>query len=341
MVKKKYVMEASPLGPSRKVREAIRKAIKEINPSSSEGCERLERLLSSKLGIGPDNILFANSIKELLFAITRSLKPKKVLIVGPALNVYREAVMAAGAVVESLCGSEEHFFLPDIRILVEKAAGVDLIVVANPSRIVGNALSDAVLSELLDALALKNCFTVIDESLVEFSGCGGCISRAVSSGSVIVLRSSAYYYGLPGLELAWALSNLTVTASLRQEVRCEPGVLSFAAAATAMKDKAYQRSTEQFMVVEKIRFGKTVGRIPGMVLFNSDTNVLLLRAPGMAADIADRAGRAGLAVQLCGEIDGLSESYLRISVMKHEHNLMLIRLMLEISHEKAGKGSNC
>lgn len=333
-------MEASPLGPSRKVKAAIRKAIKDINPSSSDGCDRFRRLLTSKFGIGPDNILFANSVRELLFSIVLSLKPKKVLIVEPALNIYREAALAAGAIVESLCGTEENLFLPDMQTLVEKAEGADLVFLANPNRIVGNALSDVVLKEVFAVLSLKDCMTVVDESLIEFTGYGGCIDRTVSNGNVMAIRSTACYYGLPGLELAWAIAAPNTIVSLRRELRSEPGVLSFSAAGTAIKDKAYRRATAQFMVEEKMLFGKAAGRLQGVVLFNSDTNVILLKAPGKAVDIADRAGRAGLAVQLCEDIDGLSDAWLRISVMKHDHNLKLIRLMLEISDEKAGKGSN-
>ena len=333
-------MEASPLGPSRKVKAAIRKAVKEINTLPGEELARLERLFLSKYGIGNNSLLFANSLKELLFVICRRLQPRKVLIIGPALNIYQEAALASGAVIESIPASEEGSFFPDIQELSKKAGGCDLVFIANPNRISGKALSAAALNEIVDALSLKDCVAVIDESLIEFTGHEGCIRSAASSSNCIVLRTTACYYGLPGLELAWATADPKMIESLRRGLQSDPSIPAMEAARTALKDKSYRRLTEQFMIEEKRLLRKAISRMSGMIMYDSDTNIFLLKAPGMAVDIADRAGRAGLAVQLCGDIDELSDSYLRISVMKHDHNLKLIRLMLEISDEQAGKGNN-
>jgi len=368
---KKYVMETSPLGPSRKVKAAIRKAVKDINTPAGEGRARLERLFLSKYGAGTESLLFANSLKELIFVICRSLRPKKILIIGPALNIYREAARAAGAVIESISGKEESSFFPNLQELIVKAGGCDLVFIANPNRITGKALSVAALTEGFAALSLKDCVTVIDESLIGFVGEEGFIRRAANSRSfippcggdgvnrglagatansrldgaanssnIIVLRTTAYYYGLPGLELACAVADPEVIESLRLDLHSDPSIPAMEAARTALKDKSYGRLTEQFMKEEKRLLRKAISRMPGMVFYDSDTNIFLLKAPGMAADIADRAGRAGLAVELCSDIDGLNSQFLRISVMKHDHNLKLIRLMLEISDEKAGKASN-
>jgi len=337
MTMKKYVMETSPLGPSRKVKAAIRKAAKDINTLPGEAQARLERLFQSKYGVGNNSILFANSLTELLFAICRSLLPTKILSVGPALNIYREAGQASGAIVESLCGNEESYFLPDLYALVEKAEECDLIFIANPNKISGKALSETVLKQLLAALTLKDCVTVIDESLIEFTGDEGCIRRASNSSNIIVLRTTAYYFGLPGLELACAVSGSKVIESLRRQLHSGPCIPAMEAAHTALKDKTYRRLSEQFMKEEKRHLIKAIGSMPEMVMTESDTNIFLLKAAGHASEIAHKAARMGLAVEHCSDIDGLNDSFLRISVMKHDHNLKLIKLLNRISQEKAEK----
>ncbi len=336
---KKYIMETSPLGPSRKVKAAIRKAAKDINTPPDETRARLERLFLSKYGCSPESLLFANSLKELLFVICRGLQPRKILIVGPALNVYREAGQASCAVIESASGSAESFFFPDLKQLIEKADGSDLLIIANPNRISGKVLSAAELTEAVDALLLKDCVTVIDESLIEFTGDEGCIRKAANSNS-IVLRTTAHYFGLPGLELASAVADPKLISSLRPWLQSHPGIPAMEAARTALRDKSYRRLTDQFMKEEKKLLMRPIGMMPGMVLSDTDTNIILLRAVDLAAEIAWRADRAGLAVELCSDIDGLDDTYLRISVMKHDHNLKLIKLLRGMSMEKAEKNTS-
>ncbi len=330
---KKYVLETSPLGPSRKVKAAIRKAAKDINTPPDEAQARLERLFFSKYGTVKESLLFANSLKELLFVICRSLRPRKILVVGPALNIYHDAALASSAVVESISGSEEKFSFPELNKLVEKAEDCDLVIIANPNRISGKVLSAASLTEVVDALSRKDCVIVIDESLIEFSGEEGCIRKAANNSNIIVLRTTAYYFGLPGLELASAVAAPKLIEILRPYLQSHPGIPAMEAARTALRDKSYRRLSDQFMKEEKQLLMRAIGRMPGKALYDTDTNIIILTTD-MASEIALRADRAGLAVELGSDIDGLNDTYLRISVMKHDHNLKLIKLLRGMSIEK-------
>lgn len=336
MAMKRYVIETSPLGPSRKVKAAIRKAAKDVNTLPGESQARLERLFLSKYGVSSESLLFANSVKEICFVICRYLRPRKILIVGPALQIYQEAAQAAGAGIESLSGREESFFLPDLKELVEKAESCDLIFIANPNRISGKSISGTVLNEVLAALSLKNCVTVVDESLIEFEGGEGCLGRAANNSQLIVLRTTACYFGLPGLELAWAAAGPKIMECLRKGLQSHPAIPAMEAARTALRDKSYRRSTEQFMKEEKKLLMKAIGRLPGMLIYDSDTNIFLLKAAALAEEIVRKTERAGLAVERCSDIDGLNDMFLRISVMKHDHNLKLIKLLRGMSAESEG-----
>ncbi|HYQ47923.1 MAG TPA: hypothetical protein VEP69_02550, partial [Thermodesulfovibrionales bacterium] len=86
---KPYDIGVSPLGPSRSVKAAIRKALRDISRGSHDAQKRFERQLISQYGIGPGNILLANSLGELAYAIMEALHPGRVLIIGPAIQLYR------------------------------------------------------------------------------------------------------------------------------------------------------------------------------------------------------------------------------------------------------------
>jgi len=107
----------SPLGPSNKVKASVRKAIKKINRGFSDNGVLLKRLFESKFGLSPENMLFANSLKELIYLIPAVLGPRRVLIVGPALNIYEDAAQSAGAEVSYISATETDGFAFDISFM--------------------------------------------------------------------------------------------------------------------------------------------------------------------------------------------------------------------------------
>ncbi len=331
---KPYDIEVSPLGPSRKVKAAIRKAIKDINRGSRDAQERLARLLLSRYGLGHDNLLFANSLKELVYAIPQALKARKVLIIGPAVNLYRDAARSAGAQIEFLEGREEAGYIPDLSELREKISSFDLAYMASPNRITGKAMDEGILCEAIERLSGGTCMLVIDESLIEFTQQSSRMERVRNHSNLIVLRTTACYYGLAGLELAVAASAGNVIAALRERIHGELHLPAVVAAQAAMKDRAFRRFTHTFIEDEKRRLQRAVAGIPGIGLYGSDSNVLLFKPHPCMASVGRMARKAGLAAELYERQDGAEPALLRISIMRHEHNLLLIKILKKICAEK-------
>ena len=333
---RKYLFGISPLGPSRKVKAAIRKATGKINRGTDEARERFERMLFSRCGVREESVLLGSSLKELVYIVFRALKPAGVLIIGPAVDDYREAALSTGAAVETFCSRGEGQFLPDLESLKAEAGKCDLLVLANPNRITGRALADGMLSELLDIVSQQGRTLVIDESFIEFIPDQGCVRRAVQEGNLIVLRTTAYYYGMAGLELAYAVSSPAIIRELRKECCGELNLLSIEAALTALKDKAYRRASERFIAEEKRLLRRGISRIPGSRIYDTDTHVMLIRLADHADEVVRIAEQQGLAVESCSEISYLGSSFIKVSVMKHDHNLKTIRLLNRVCAEKAG-----
>ena len=77
----------SPLGPSGRVKAAIRKAAKDIDLYADQECRRLKAYFTSKFGIAPGCIFFANSADELIFRCTVAFKPAAVLSPCPKQSI--------------------------------------------------------------------------------------------------------------------------------------------------------------------------------------------------------------------------------------------------------------
>jgi histidinol-phosphate/aromatic aminotransferase/cobyric acid decarboxylase-like protein len=258
-----------------------------------------------------------------------------VLIVGPALNIYRDAALDSGAVVTTVMGEESGQFLPDPQKLLERSGEADLVFLANPNRITGKALPDAALSEAISVLSRKGRMVAIDEAFIEFSEGEGFIRKAAAHGKVIVMRSTACYYGLAGLELAWAVSSPEFVDILKAKERWGLNLLAIEAGRTALTDKTFRKLSSKSIAAEKRLLQNAARRMQGVRIYDSDTHVMLMHMPDHAAEIARTAEKLGLAVEACTETEGLDGSFIRFSVMKHEHNLKFIRLLARVCGEKA------
>lgn len=320
----------SPLGPSGRVKAVIRKAVKDIGEPPDAIQERFCRLLFSRFGIQPACAVVSGSLDGLVYRTARVLGPKKVLIAGPAPDVYSDAASAAGgeALVVSAFKGEE--FTPAVESLVGRLQGVGLLVLSNPNRITGRLMSPGEMDRLLAAAAAGGTVTLIDESLMEFTGEAGLFGSA--RGGVIVVRTTSLFFGMPGLELAYAAAPEELAARIS---RADHGVVSrlaVEAARAALKDKTYHKQMQKFLSSERRLLERSLGSVPDVRLYASDANVSLLRSEGPHdGPIRAALARAGFFIRDCRGMEGLGHGYLRVAVMGHGANRKFVRIIRERS----------
>ena len=304
----------------------MRKAVRKINNVPCAETAGLERLLKSKFGISPENLLFANSIKELIYLVPAVLKPARVLIAGPAPDLYEDAARSAGAEVSYISAMGEDGFAFDLSRIKENADNIDLVFFPNPNRVTGRLTSRELILELLTLKPCEHTHFVIDEALIDFAVPGD-FRHDIIHANLTILRTTANYYGLPGLELAYAVSTPGIIRSYGEKRYWEINLLSIEAARTAFKDRAYRKAIEQYMSVEKAMVFRGLHKIDWLKVYETDTNIFLVKIHKDAEEAALKLRRAGLDIRDCSDIKGLDRSFFRISVMKHENNLKLISVL--------------
>ncbi|MGC2062136.1 MAG: aminotransferase class I/II-fold pyridoxal phosphate-dependent enzyme [Thermodesulfovibrionales bacterium] len=293
-----------PLGPSKRVKATIRKAAKDVDLPADQDCLRLKTFFGSKFGIGKDCILFANSGREIMYRCRQALNPAKTIMTGPA------------------------FFTQGVPVPDQLCSG-NLLIVSNPDRITGRLADKEQLRELLNAAAVIGAFVVLNESLIEFTGDDSFYEGEGTLDNLIILRTTANFYALPGLELAYAVSSPQTIAKLKEVLRPSLNHLAIEAARTALKDKTYIKTTKGFIRDERRLLFFALRKIGGITVFDSDSNVYLMKIDSRREEILSRLNRAGFLIQDCGDIEGLDNNYLRMSVMSHDKNRKLVRILKE------------
>lgn len=326
----------SPVGPSNKVKAAIRKAVKRIADTPDPESSRLRRSLASKFRIPEEGFVFGNSIKELVHLIIGVVRPKRVLVIGSSRSIYRDAYAAAGAEVSYLYGTEESGFAVDMETTRQRVEGIDLIFIANPDRITGRLMNKMDMEEFLRFTADKKTTVVLDESLIEFTEDEGQLRYASMSKHIIVLRTTAFFFGLPGLELAYAVTSPSVQSVLHRRKCSDINTLAQEAARAALKDKTYIKLSKKYVHDEKTLLAKALGKIRGVTFHGSDSNMFLIKAEGFEREMAQALTRAGFLIKDCGDVQGLGPHFFRMSVMEHDKNKKFVRLLKEVMGDKTG-----
>ncbi|TAN40846.1 MAG: histidinol-phosphate aminotransferase family protein [Nitrospirae bacterium] len=316
------------LGPSKKVKAAIRKAVRDVDLYPDPNSRRLRKFFSSKFGIPEDCFLFGRSVQGLLELIPSVLRPGTIRIAGPALPLYRKA--AAGYKTEVILTSDAAAD-KDAGPVMLKGLCVkgDLLLISNPNRMTGRMADRRELFEVLSAVAESGSYVVLDESLVEFTGDDQLYERAGASDNIIVIRTTAHFFGVPGLELAYAVSSPATILRLQEHAPAGVNILAATAAMTALKDKTYIKTAKKFTDDERRALFSGLRKIPGMAVCASDSNVFLLKIDGDAAKVMSGLSRAGFLIRDCSDIDGLGNGFLRLSILSHDMNKKLLRVLKE------------
>jgi threonine-phosphate decarboxylase len=315
-----------PLGPSKKVKAGIRKAVKSIRVCPDAELLRLRKLFSSKFGLEAGSVLFGTSLQELVYLIPCALMPKKILIAGPALNIYEKASSAVGAEISYMSGDEAAGFIIDTEAVRENLEGVDLFFIANPSRVTGRLTDRKELFETLIYASEKGVMTVVDESLIEFIDDDAFYNGISEMDNIIVLRTTACFYGLAGLELAYAVSSLSTISRLMSGKYSDVNTLAVEAAMTAFKDKTYRKLAKAYVHAERKLFIRSLNKIEGLHCHDSDSNMLLVKLK-FPEEVFKSLAYEGFAWNDCRNISGLGSDFLSFSVMEHDKNLKFIRTL--------------
>jgi threonine-phosphate decarboxylase len=315
-----------PCGPSKKVKAAIRKAIRDIRFLPDPSLSRLRRTISSKLGIDGDSLIFANSVEELIYLISSAFNPKKVLAAGPLLDIHLKALSASGEEVEYLEGEGAGFAMEG------KASGTGpgdagLVFISQPNRITGRLADSGWLGETLDFCGSRNNLAVLDESLIEFTGNQGNCERASRGQGVVVLRSTANFYGLPGLGLAYAVSSPGIVERMKGKKHCEVNTLAASAARAAVRDKTYGQSARKYITEERKFLVESLEKTGRFTCYDSDSNVLLIKAAYPEEETSAALAKQGFLISAWKTGEAPRDTFFRVSVMEHEKNVKFLRIL--------------
>jgi histidinol-phosphate aminotransferase len=306
----------------------------ELNRYPDPGAEALRRVLAARSGWRPEGILLGNGSDELIVLLLAACggAGATLLVPTPTFSMYRHIALTLGWRVEEVPLTPA--FALDEAALARRAAACSprLSVFASPNNPTGNLFDRGVMERHLGAAA---GIVVIDEAYHDFSGQS--VVELLDRHRNLVVLQTLSKIGLAGLRLGILLAQPQVIREL-DKVRLPYNVGSFsqAAARLVLERPEFLAGQIQAILAERGRLSAELARLPGITVFPSDANFILLRTGRPSREVFEDLRRRGILVRDLGGSTGPLHGCLRVTVGTAQENEVFLAAMKELFGKAIG-----
>lgn len=250
----KLASNENRLGCSPLVKEAVDRAMSEIQDYPDPASRKLKRILAEKNGVTPDNIIVAAGSESVIANLCRTF----------FLN-HEEAITASATFVgffvqANIRGISLRLVLPtrDYRFNLSKMAEVvgprtKMIYIANPNNPTGTYITKKEFEDFMNEVP-EDVLVIMDEAYYEYSKGVEDYPNSLDYDydNVITLRTFSKAYGLAGFRIGYGIGHEKLIGNmLKTKLTFEPTSLAQAAAEAALKDEDFLQ--QSVTLVEKGR----------------------------------------------------------------------------------------
>ncbi|GBD10664.1 Histidinol-phosphate aminotransferase [bacterium HR23] len=281
-------------GPSPRVAEALG-SFEGYNIYPDPLQRRLRTALACYAGVDPDQVVAGAGSDELIDLVLRLfLSPgEKVIDLSPTFGMYAFCTRVNGGVLVDV-PRDERWEIDSMAVRKAVDEHTKVVFVANPNNPTGNL---APLETIL-ALVQTGSVVVVDETYHEF--CGFTVVPWVHEHeNLIVLRTLSKWAGLAGLRLGYGIMNPRIVQRLLAiKAPYNVSVAAEQAALASLEDTDNLLQRVRLLVEERERMAQALRSLPGVVVYPSKTNFLLVRLPGRSGSaVASALAQRGVFVR--------------------------------------------
>jgi histidinol-phosphate aminotransferase len=211
-----------------------------------------------------------------------------------------------------------------------------IVYLAYPNNPTANLWDDSVIEKIVEAQGAQGGLVVMDEAYQPFAG-RSYIDRIATHRHVLLMRTLSKF-GLAGVRLGYLMGPAALIAEV-DKVRppYNISVLNCECALFALEHAEVFEAQAETIRAERTRLLATLGALPGLTVWPSDANMILVRIEGEskdakdAKDAEDRAGKIfdrmkaqGVLVKNVSKMHPLLANCLRLTVGTADENAQMI-----------------
>jgi histidinol-phosphate aminotransferase len=271
--------------------------------------------LAARHGWHADGVLVGNGSNEVIqaaLAVTVA-EGETVVAPQPTFSLYRLLTGVCGGRYQPVpLRGEDYGYDVDALIATARRERAKVIVLNSPNNPTGSALPDGAVER---CLAETEALLLCDEAYQDFGGptATGLLAR---SPRVIVFRTFSKAMGMAGLRFGYALAHPEVAREIaKAKLPYNVNAITLAAADVALEHAEEFAARTRAIIAERERFLPRLRQLPGIRVFPSAANFVLLRCEAIQATVVFRRllDEFGILVRDVSAGAGLREC-LRISI---------------------------
>jgi len=288
----------------------------------------LRDALSSYTGVSADFLLAGNGSDELLSLMSQVLLEPgdSILVCPPTFSMYAFYAHLKNCNVVEVPRKAGFSLDVDGIISAAQATSPKIIFIDTPGNPTGIGYSSAWFEKLLVLPTL----IVIDEAYIEFSESPSHITDVPTHDNLVVLRTFSKWAGLAGFRVGYgAFPKWLGDALWQAKSPYNVTMPAMAAALATLNDLIALKVNVSRIITERDQLAAKLRAIPGLTVFPSETNFLLVRVEPefgkSAAEVCDILKEQGILIRLFESLDCL-----RITVGRTDEMESLLQALGEL-----------
>lgn len=302
----------------------------------------LRDVIAARHGVSRQSVMVGNGGDELLFNLLFTFGgPGHALVTCPPdFSEYANFAKMCETPCVPVWRNPQTFAVDaDALVAAAQAPDTALVILTSPNNPTGDLADPALVRRLLDE---TDALVLVDEAYVEFAGDPALLGEDKSlvpwvehNPRLIVLRTLSKAFGLAGLRCGYLVADpelVNMLGAIRQIYSVDVLAQAVAAAALAQREQVVPVVAD--IVEERERVAAALGRIPGVQMWPSSANFLLVRLAGASRVRARLRDEYSILVRDFSYAPGL-EDCLRISVGTRRENDALLDALTILAREEA------
>jgi threonine-phosphate decarboxylase len=272
----------------------------------------------------------------LLEAALRTLPIRCCLLPVPAFAEYRKTLERAKIEIVPYVLRAESRFSYDPEAMV--TGQHDAVLLANPQNPSGICHNADVIRDLIAKASERNMYVLLDEAFIDYVPEHSLTTAASEFANLVVFRSVTKFHGMPGLRVAYAVGNPTLSASVSTNLAPWPiTTLAARAVSAALNDRPYASRARTENRICRIALRRNLDLLE-LASYPSAANFVLFRLPSLADPNAfwrHMIGEHHIVLRACANFEALPSGHFRAAVRTQQENGQLAAAIAEsLSHDK-------
>jgi histidinol-phosphate aminotransferase len=308
------------------MREVASECDLRIYPQEEEN--KLKEKISGYLHVSADCVVVGNGSDELIDRITRLFleKGERAVSIAPTFPVVRQCIQRQNA---------EYIAVPLLRdfgldvenLLAAFAPEASLLYLCSPNNPTANQFKKDDITALIDEFS---GIVVVDEAYAEYADYS-MVQLAEKYENMIVLRTFSKAFGLAGLRLGYAVTNVALAKVLAAKTTLPfpVSVFTLSMGRKLLENLPMVKENVEELKAERGKLTEKLNSISGVEAFDSKTDFVLFNVDKSYEEVFQKLQRQGILIKKFGKLLHL-ENCLRTTVGLPQMNVKLLGALEEI-----------